>query len=125
MGEKPEPKHPLSPVLDAIVEALSTINGVLQDINSTLAAQRTERGTAPRPSESAVSGGARTTEQPSMMQELTPYEEYLRFDSGKFFVAKFIPKGDRFKEVNNVFRKYGYEYESCEDWKDSHWRKKR
>ena len=127
-------KHPLQPYLEGIQLTLEHIGAVLQDINSTLAAQRTEKGTAPRPSqeESTVSGGARTTDPPkdTLMQELQPYSDYLRMDQGKVYVTEWMPDKDETKgywrAINDILKRRDWEWVKVEKphAKDSHWRKK-
>ena len=118
-------KHPLAPVLDAIVDALGTIVGVLQDINSTLAAQRTEKGTAPRPSETPP-----PLPSPSLLEclERDGFTEHVHIKDGgnKVYTAKFLPdKGSTegiWKAINSILK--GYNFEWVSDGKESHWRKK-
>ena len=111
-------------------EWLKRISGVLQDINSTLAAQRTEKGTAPRPSE-------RTLEQDidppkdTLMQELAPYSEYLRHSQGKYFIAKYMdPEVGCFTdsatpEIYTIMKRHDHKwYKDKVNPKESHWRKK-
>ena len=110
-------------LLGEIAEHLNHIGLMLKGINRSL--QNAVVTSEPIPEETTVSGGARTTDPPkdTLMLDLQPFSDFLRMDQGKIYINKFIPK-DTFKEIAAVMRKHEFEYQSFEDWKESHWRKK-